>query len=118
MWCGWLLVASALTSLGSAQDYQFDVIVYGATPAGVAAAVMAANNTGLRVALIEATPRVGGMATAGGIGLKDLDASQWFDVMFAPGSVARRWIELNGAPYGVPYALQVRESLACSHDAD
>ncbi len=68
---------------------------------------MAANNTGLRVALIEPSPRVGGMATAGGIGLKDLDATDWFDAMFAPGSVARKWIDLNGAAYGVPYALQV-----------
>jgi hypothetical protein len=78
---------------------------YGATPAGVAAAIVAANGTGLRVALIEASPRIGGMATAGGIGLRDTDN---FDAMFNNGSIALKWATLNGAAYGVPYVLQVQ----------
>lgn len=45
-----------------AQDY--DVLVYGATPAGIAAAVAAADD-GERVLLIEPTRRIGGLVTNG-----------------------------------------------------
>jgi hypothetical protein len=45
-----------------AQDY--DVLVYGATPAGIAAAIAAADD-GERVLLIEPTRRIGGMVTNG-----------------------------------------------------
>jgi hypothetical protein len=51
--CGWL---------SASQD--FDVVVYGATPAGVMAAVAAARQ-GLSVALLEPTAHLGGMATGG-----------------------------------------------------
>ncbi len=42
----------------------FDVVVYGATPGGIAAAVSAARS-GLRVAVVEPTNRVGGLVTSG-----------------------------------------------------
>ena len=42
----------------------FDVVVYGATPGGVMAAVSAARQ-GLSVALLEPTAHIGGMATGG-----------------------------------------------------
>ncbi len=71
-----LLVCAALATTAAAAHARrastdFDVIVYGATPAGIAAAVIAANGTGLRVALIEPSSRIGGMAVPGGIGLRD-----------------------------------------------
>jgi len=48
--------------LAASQD--FDVVVYGATPAGVMAAV-AAGRQGLSVALLEPTAHLGGMGTGG-----------------------------------------------------
>ncbi len=43
---------------------EFDVLIYGATPSGIAAAV-AAGRDGARVMLVEASGRVGGMVTNG-----------------------------------------------------
>src|ERR1700761_8474639 len=43
---------------------QYDVLVYGATPAGIAAALAAAGD-GERVLLVERTNRIGGMVTNG-----------------------------------------------------
>src|SRR3954469_25470623 len=43
---------------------EFDVLVYGATPAGIAAAVAAAED-GERVLLVEPTARIGGLVTNG-----------------------------------------------------
>lgn len=48
-----------------------DVVVYGATPAGVAAAI-AASREGAEVLLVEELSRVGGMYTVGGMGLSDV----------------------------------------------
>ena len=98
-----LAVLAATVAAASQSSVEFDVIVYGATPAGIAAAVVASNGTGLRVALVEPTDRIGGMSVPGGIGLRDCDN---FDAAFGNGSVARRWIDLNGEAYGVPYVLQ------------
>ena len=47
-----------------AQTTRFDVIVYGSTPAGVAAAVNAARE-GVAVALVEETDHVGGLTSSG-----------------------------------------------------
>ena len=47
-----------------------DVVVYGASPSGIAAAI-AAKREGTQVILIEELDRVGGMYTAGGMGLTD-----------------------------------------------
>lgn len=54
----------------AADDYQVDVCVYGATPAGIMAAC-AAKSEGKSVLLIEPGRRIGGM-TAGGLGWTDL----------------------------------------------
>lgn len=48
---------------------QFDVVVYGATPAGIAASVNAAR-MGVKVALIEETNHIGGL-TSGGLSFTD-----------------------------------------------
>jgi ribulose 1,5-bisphosphate synthetase/thiazole synthase len=56
-------------SVGSA----YDVVIYGATPGGIAAAITAARTSpSFSIVIIEPTPYIGGMATAGGIGLRDL----------------------------------------------
>jgi len=50
----------------------YDIIIYTATPGGIAAAVTAARaSASLSIVIIEPTAYVGGMATAGGIGLSD-----------------------------------------------
>ena len=52
----------------------YDIIIYKATPAGIAAAVTAArSSTSLSIAIIEPTAYVGGMVSAGGIGLTDCE---------------------------------------------
>jgi hypothetical protein len=63
-----LLAASCTAVVSSSLD--FDVIVYGASPGGIAAAITAANAS-LRVALLEPSAYVGGMSGPGGIGLRD-----------------------------------------------
>jgi ribulose 1,5-bisphosphate synthetase/thiazole synthase len=63
-----------------------DLIVYSATPAGIAAAITAARTSStIRIAIIEPTPYIGGMAVAGGIGLGDLgveETSKSFSTLF------------------------------------
>jgi ribulose 1,5-bisphosphate synthetase/thiazole synthase len=50
----------------------YDIIIYTATPSGIAAAITAARTSPtLSVVSIEPTPYVGGMVSAGGIGLRD-----------------------------------------------
>lgn len=96
-------VALALSTLAGsaplpAASLDFDVIVYGATPGGIAAAVTAANGTGLRVALIEPTPFVGGMAGPGGIGLRDIcSGSATGDERTA----MHTWLHYNAEAYNV-----------------
>ncbi|MBD2848604.1 FAD-dependent oxidoreductase [Paenibacillus sp. IB182496] len=61
-------------------NQQYDVIVYGATPGGIGAAVAAARR-GRRTALLEPAARIGGMMTSG-LGRTDID-----------------WLEAAGAIY-------------------
>jgi hypothetical protein len=63
-----VLLASLFCAASSAPD--FDVVVYGSSPAGISAAV-AAGTLGLRVALFEPLPMIGGMGAAGGLALND-----------------------------------------------
>ena len=56
------LFLSLLAAWAHAQQY--DVLVYGATPAGIAAAIAAAED-GEKVLLVEPTTRIGGMLTNG-----------------------------------------------------
>jgi hypothetical protein len=60
---GLLIIFGGQCILLSAQE-QTDVLVYGATPAGIAAAVAAAKD-GQTVLLVEPTARVGGLITSG-----------------------------------------------------
>lgn len=59
-----LLLALAFSAAARAADYSADVLVYGATPAGVCAAVGAARE-GASVLLVEPTAHVGGVNTGG-----------------------------------------------------
>ena len=72
---GFGLVLVGCVSFSPVRDY--DVVVYGSTPGGIAAAVEAAS-AGRRVALVSPSTRIGGMTT-GGLGMTDfghLDAIQ------------------------------------------
>jgi hypothetical protein len=60
----WLPFLAALGSFQSLHAQQYDVLVYGATPAGIAAALAAASD-GDKVLLVEPTNRIGGMVTNG-----------------------------------------------------
>ena len=73
----------------------YDVVIYGATPAGIGAALAAAEFAELKVALVEPTGYVGGMAGPGGIGLRDIG-----DTSVINGS-SMTWGLLNAKHYGV-----------------
>ena len=68
-----ILAASVALALGGCMlaksDRSYDVVVYGATPGGIATAVQAAG-MGKSVALLEPSARIGGMTT-GGLGMTD-----------------------------------------------
>jgi ribulose 1,5-bisphosphate synthetase/thiazole synthase len=65
---------------------EYDIIIYTATPSGIAAAITAARTSpSLSVIIIEPTPYVGGMVSAGGIGLRDtllVDVRKFFFHIF------------------------------------
>ncbi len=52
------------TGIARAADHQFDVVVYGGTPAGITAAVGAARE-GAKVAIVEPLPILGGIMSSG-----------------------------------------------------
>ncbi len=57
----------------SSSSIAYDIIIYSATPSGIAAAITAARaSSSISIAIIEPTNYIGGMAAAGGIGLRDL----------------------------------------------
>ena len=80
-----------------------DVVVYGSSPAGIAAAV-AASTLGLSVALYEPLPMIGGMGAAGNLALNDggLAAERT--------GLALNFSLLNGAHYGLATEVPHPES--------
>ena len=53
--------------------YAYDVVVYGGNAGGIAAAITAARAApNFKIAIVEPSAYIGGMAFAGGIGLRDL----------------------------------------------
>ena len=94
-----LFILLAASSAGGAPAPLFDVVVYGASPSGISAAITAANGTGLRVALLEPSPFVGGMSGPGGIGLRDTASPAAIDGA-SPLSVQAHWLRLVNAAYG------------------
>ena len=67
------MLALAAVNLVShaAVDESWDVIIYACTPAGFSAALGAKAAGAAKVLVLEPTAHVGGMAAAGGIGLRD-----------------------------------------------
>eukprot|EP00392_Amoebophrya_sp_AT5.2_P006186 g6196.t1 len=89
-----LVVFTVFSPVSGEQKVEpWDVIVYGATPAGIAAAIAASRAGSTRVALLEPGPYVGGMSSPGGIGMRDFRKA-------APpcGSVVE-WALLNAMHY-------------------
>jgi hypothetical protein len=88
--------------VGASSESEWDVVVYGATPGGIAAAFAAceapmntsASQTSMKVLLIEPTADLGGMTSPGGIGLRDIgnDISKGY---------TREWAMLNAEHYNV-----------------
>lgn len=65
-----VFVLALLIGLETNAATSYDVIVYGSSPAGIAAAV-AAGQLGMRVALFEPLKMIGGMGAAGNLALND-----------------------------------------------
>jgi hypothetical protein len=89
---GALALAAALLAATTARAADFDVVVYGATPAGIMAAAAAADE-GATALLIHPLPHVGGMV-AGGLGETDKGNP---DVI---GGSALAFFQAVGAKYG------------------
>ena len=106
--------AAALAPLAAtvaAVDY--DVVVYGSSPAGIAAAT-AAGTLGLKVALFEPLKMIGGMGAAGNLALNDGGTAA------EKTGLARNFTLLNGAAYGleghqVPHSDRKQNSLSPPH---
>ena len=95
-----LLLKLACASPATSPPPPFDVVVYGSTPAGISAAV-AAGHLGMRVALYEPLPMIGGMGAAGNLALNDggMPAERT--------GLAYNFSLLNGEHYGLPQGEEV-----------
>ena len=82
----------------------WDVVVYGSSPAGIAAAT-AAGMLGLKTALYEPLPMIGGMGAAGFLGLHDGGFG-------AITGLAYNYTLLNGEYYNKTHSAQQVESFA------
>ena len=91
-----------LASSVAAIDY--DVVVYGSTPAGIAAATASAT-LGMRVALYEPLKMIGGMGAAGNLALHDGGAGT---------GLARTFAMLNAEHYGVTAPVAQPESFVAN----
>ena len=74
---------------------EFDVAVYKSSPAGIAAAVSAAQRGKRRIALIEPLGMIGGMGVAGGLALHDQQMSNLTMIT----GLAKVWAQLNAEYY-------------------
>ncbi len=92
-------VSMGAASPASARDggavRSFDVVVYGATPSGVVAAIEA-ERLGKSAAVVEPSARVGGMVTGG------LSATDRGSTTTVIGGVAREFFDRVGTSYGAP----------------
>lgn len=85
----------SLLSLAAAEEATYYVVVYGATPAGITAAI-AARREGASVALLEPSPWIGGMVTGG------LSRTDYGSAPQVIGGLAREFFERADAFYGDP----------------
>jgi FAD dependent oxidoreductase len=96
-WKRWAVITALIaTTPGrtSAAEQLFDVVVYGATAAGVTAAVASARH-GMKVVLVGANQHVGGMVS-GGLSWSDRGKE------FVIGGMSREFFERVGKHYGEP----------------
>ena len=90
-----LLVLCIILPLTVSTDYHYDIVIFAATPGGISAAINAAKYDGaLAVALVEESAHIGGMTSAGGIGLRDLGVEITIN-----GTVARAYVDNNARYY-------------------
>lgn len=94
----------AASSCALAADY--DLVIYGGTPAGIAAAIEA-KRQGIKAVMIEPSPRIGGLTT-GGLGRTDIGAKDAF------GGIAREFYAAVADWYRDPahWTRQTREDYA------
>ncbi|MDG2051678.1 MAG: FAD-dependent oxidoreductase [Myxococcota bacterium] len=94
--CSFILILAALFFLpvlgGASPSIQYDVVIYGATPSGLAAAVEA-ERLGKEAVVVEPTSRIGGMTT-NGLSLTD------FGNKSAVKGLARQFYEEISLRYG------------------
>jgi FAD dependent oxidoreductase len=100
-----VLLLFASLAPATAATYSHDIVIYGATSGGVAAAI-AASRSGANVGLVEPGRHVGGMLT-GGLGRTDMDRQEQ-----AIGGIAREFFERTGRHYGRPIAWTFEPSVA------
>lgn len=91
----------SLSHATNANSFDFDVIVYGSTPAGIAAAT-AAGQLNCKVGLYEPLEMIGGMGAAGALGLHD-------GAGIGEG-LALVWQKLNAIAYNVSHPILQPES--------
>lgn len=84
------------------QAYAVDVLVYAANPAGIGAAIAAADDGKHSVLLVEPLTMIGGMGAAGGVGLMNQGCGD-----AGVTGLGRVWGLLNGAHYGSNETLNV-----------
>ena len=89
-----------LSSPSRAASFDYDVVVFGSSPAGVAAAT-AASALGLRVALFEPLAMIGGMGAAGNLALNDGGQAA------ERTGLARAFARLNAKAYGLADGAEV-----------
>jgi len=99
-----VLAALLFAAPGPAAEHVFDVVVYGGTAGGVAAAVAAARD-GARVVLLEPGRHLGGM-TSGGLGATDHGRQNTI------GGISLEFYQRLGKHYGQPAAWQFEPHVA------
>eukprot|EP00040_Diaphanoeca_grandis_P027150 m.153873 g.153873 ORF g.153873 m.153873 type:complete len:638 (+) comp30857_c1_seq3:113-2026(+) len=86
------VIAAAVTAASGSNNNKWDVVVYGSTPGGIAAAT-AAGRLGLSVALYEPLKMIGGMGAAGNLALHDGGAISGLGTEFS--MLAAKWYNIS-----------------------
>jgi len=98
---------------GEPKQLEFDVAVYGGTPAGVTAAIQSAR-MGKRAVLLSFNRHVGGM-TSGGLTATDVGNYRWPDGTYTPGSVSELPPPRRGLPVPLARLYEILEAIFQDH---
>ncbi|SEA30956.1 FAD dependent oxidoreductase [Porphyromonadaceae bacterium KH3R12] len=98
------IVCLYFLSCGNNDDYNFDIVIYGASPAGITAAIQAAKLK-KSVVLIEPTNHVGGIIVEG-LGATDIDNHSEFQNSVAIGGLALEFYKRVANHYGRLHELE------------